>query len=181
MRTEDLIRVMRAAGAKDAVIFKALAILNDERLAKGRAKTAKYRKNNNNRDQCDVTIPNQLELNGNRDQCDVTPRARVDDSSSSVEKTGKKEGASKAKRGTRLSPDWEPSSADEAFAIGRGMTREIVVRTAFKFKNYWLTKPRDATKLDWSRTWQNWVVTELERVATPAKPVRKDPYGRIIN
>lgn len=35
----------------------------------------------------------------------------------------------------------------------------MIETEAIKFRNHWTSKTgKDATKLDWSRTWQNWVL-----------------------
>jgi hypothetical protein len=44
------------------------------------------------------------------------------------------------------------------------MSRERIARAALKFKNYWLSRSRDAARLDWSLTWQNWVIKDLEDI-----------------
>jgi hypothetical protein len=77
-------------------------------------------------------------------------------------------GGGRAPKGTRLPVDWLLPLDDEAWALAQGMTREKVQATATKFKNYWLAKSgKDATKIDWSRTWQNWVLTDIERTGKP--------------
>jgi hypothetical protein len=61
--------------------------------------------------------------------------------------------------GSRLPADWEPTEADVAFAREHGRDDETIRVEAIKFRNHWLAKTgRDATKLDWSRTWQNWIL-----------------------
>jgi len=67
-------------------------------------------------------------------------------------------------RGSRLKDDWSPSGENLAFAIGLGFSQSEVDRMTSRFRNYWLAKAgKDAAKLDWSRTWQNWASTEAER------------------
>ena len=55
-------------------------------------------------------------------------------------------------RATRLPSDWQPSQSDLKFASERGIGPEEVSA----FRDYWLAKPKDNTKLDWSATWRNW-------------------------
>lgn len=63
-----------------------------------------------------------------------------------------------AKRGTRLADDWTPSEADLAFCRERRPDLDPA-SVALQFRNYWTAKAgKDATKLDWGRTWQNWVL-----------------------
>lgn len=64
-------------------------------------------------------------------------------------------GLSKSSRGTRLPQDWSPSLEDLNFARQEQVD---VSREIERFKNYWIAKPKDNTKLDWSRTWRNWVM-----------------------
>lgn len=46
-----------------------------------------------------------------------------------------------------------------------------------KFIDYWMAKSgRDATKIDWDRTWRNWIRTAAER--TGAKPLASVPLYR---
>ena len=42
-----------------------------------------------------------------------------------------------------------------------------------KFVNYWRSKTRDATKLDWVATWHNWLISDLERVASKPTPEQR--------
>ena len=61
-------------------------------------------------------------------------------------------------RGSRLSPDWQPSTSDFAYALDRQMPRNAVENEAEKFRNYWVAKfGASATKRDWSATWRNWI------------------------
>jgi uncharacterized protein YdaU (DUF1376 family) len=63
------------------------------------------------------------------------------------------------KQAKRLPEDWQPSVADIDFAKANGLDALGLLRETTKFKNYWLAKGgKDARKLDWSRTWQNWVL-----------------------
>ncbi len=63
-----------------------------------------------------------------------------------------------AERGTRLSESWVPTDKDIAYAESLGMTSAEIEAEARKFFNYWTSLPgQKATKLNWHRTWQNWV------------------------
>lgn len=62
------------------------------------------------------------------------------------------------KRGTRLDPDWRPSDDTREWTLRRLSQPDAAVELE-KFHNYWLAKTgKDATKLDWDRTWRNWVL-----------------------
>ncbi len=62
-------------------------------------------------------------------------------------------------RAARLKEDWEPTTDDIAFARKRGLKDELLATEALKFRNYWTSLAgRKASKLDWHRTWQNWIL-----------------------
>lgn len=63
------------------------------------------------------------------------------------------------KQATRLSSDWWPSEANIQYALAKGLTLERINIEAEKFRNYWTAKAgKDAAKLDWDATWQNWII-----------------------
>ncbi len=65
----------------------------------------------------------------------------------------------KGKNGRRLSEDWIPSDADREKAKAEGLTEPEIERAATEFRNYWCSRPgQGGVKLDWSRTWHNWVI-----------------------
>lgn len=60
-------------------------------------------------------------------------------------------------------PDGLPSDWGE-WAEGKGLNPEQIIHHWQKFLNYWRAKTgSNATKRDWYATWQNWILTELER------------------
>ena len=63
----------------------------------------------------------------------------------------------KVSRGTRLPDDWTPS--DEEVQWAESQPRRVnVSMEAEKFRDYWTSKAgQGATKLNWTRTWQNWI------------------------
>jgi hypothetical protein len=73
---------------------------------------------------------------------------------------------SKSKRGTRLANDFEPPEDWVEWAMKkRGWGRHDALDECECFIRYWQAKPgREACKLDWPKTWQNWVVNS-RRVA----------------
>jgi hypothetical protein len=73
------------------------------------------------------------------------------------------------KRATRLPDDWKPTEKDTAWQHEHGIDDVTARREAEKFRDYWRAKAgRDATKIDWSATWRNWLRNVLER--TPQRP-----------
>lgn len=84
------------------------------------------------------------------------------------------------RRGSRLSPDWQPSASDTVFAADLGMEPARITATADRFRDYWLgASGHSAVKLDWSAAWRNWVRKDLEDRATGMpKEERRDQFGR---
>lgn len=68
--------------------------------------------------------------------------------------------SAKSKRGTRLADDFEPPEDWIVWAMKkRGWDRAEAFDECECFIRYWQAKPgREAMKLDWPKTWQNWVV-----------------------
>lgn len=63
------------------------------------------------------------------------------------------------KRGSRLPADWRPPDKTRDWTLER-LSKDRASTELEKFRNYWLAKAgKDATKLDWDRTWRNWVLT----------------------
>ena len=44
----------------------------------------------------------------------------------------------------------------EGVLADAGMTRDEILLEADKFRDFWVAKTKDATKLDWEATWRNW-------------------------
>ena len=76
----------------------------------------------------------------------------------------------RVERGTRLADGWKPNDEGRAFAVEKLGNTDA--RKEFrKFQNYWIAKPGAASrKVDWDRTWLNWVITAAERPATRGQP-----------
>lgn len=77
----------------------------------------------------------------------------------------------RAKRGTRLPEDWKPDEGLVAWAREQGYADAWARRQTEAFSNYWIAKPGPgAVKLDWRRTWMNWLNRAAETAGTPGKP-----------
>lgn len=64
--------------------------------------------------------------------------------------------ADKSKRGTRLKPEWEPSTATVQALKSDGF--EDPLRCLPSFRDYWTSTPgQRGLKLDWDATFRNWV------------------------
>ncbi|UTA55181.1 hypothetical protein L3D22_04930 [Lysobacter soli] len=74
-------------------------------------------------------------------------------------------------RSSRLPHDWQPSAADVSWAWAERPDLAIRLEVE-KFRDYWHAKAgKDALKLDWSRTWRNWV--RSARSGSPISPQRR--------
>jgi len=63
------------------------------------------------------------------------------------------------KKGTRLPDDWRPTAADLDYAHEHGLNGQQLDNQVERFRNHWTSKPgKDALKLNWARTWKNWVL-----------------------
>lgn len=62
-------------------------------------------------------------------------------------------------RGTRLPEDWVLPNTWGEWALKEQPTWDAdhMRKQALNFRDYWTTKPENATKLNWERTWQSWV------------------------
>lgn len=69
------------------------------------------------------------------------------------------------KRGSRLPDDFEPPEDWIAWAMAkRGWGRSEAIDECECFARHWQSKPgREATKLDWAKTWQNWAVNSRRK------------------
>lgn len=84
--------------------------------------------------------------------------------------------AARSGKGTRLDPEWKLPKSWGEWALARypHWTAEHVRDTvAVLFRNHWCAKTgRDATKLDWKGTWENWCIKqeEISPFKNPAMP-----------
>jgi hypothetical protein len=83
-----------------------------------------------------------------------------------------------ARKAVRLGRDWQPDPivGKAAEMIAAWQPGELE-RELAKFKNYWLAKGgKDAAKLNWQRTWINWLISADER--KPRNVERTNTLGR---
>lgn len=75
---------------------------------------------------------------------------------------------SQAARGTRLPKDWALPAAWGRWAQNEGYPDPMIRREAERFANFWQSKAgKDATKLDWEKTWRNWML-KFDRPRSPS-------------
>jgi hypothetical protein len=76
------------------------------------------------------------------------------------------------KRGTRLPEGWLPTRQLVDWAR-KDCPHVDSKRETERFKDYWIAKPgKDGRKLDWNRTWQNWMRTAEDRQGPRDRPGR---------
>jgi len=73
----------------------------------------------------------------------------------------------RARKGTRLDDDWAPSELKgQAAEMVKLWPPGAIEREVAKFRNYWAAKPGDGgIKIDWQKTWVNWLISADERIA----------------
>ena len=76
--------------------------------------------------------------------------------------TKNQEPRTRERRATRLPADWEPS--DQLIDFMKKERPDLTPRTTvMRFMNYWQAKAgRDATKLDWDKTFMSWILNEKQ-------------------
>jgi hypothetical protein len=85
---------------------------------------------------------------------------------------------SASQRGTRLADDWMPSESTKAWCAEKlpPMLYNRAGLELAKFRNYWTSKTgAGATKLNWDRTFQNWMLNAADRYGTA--PTSGAPAG----
>jgi hypothetical protein len=83
------------------------------------------------------------------------------------------------KRGTRISEQFEVTAEMVTWAAKETPSVDGK-RSTEKFINHFMAKSgRDATKVDWVRTWKNWLMTDQERVER--FPVKKAKADEVID
>ena len=72
-------------------------------------------------------------------------------------------------RATRLPIDWQLPMSWGKWALDEfpQLNAEFIRHEAGKFRDYWCSKPKDATKLDWEATWRNWIRKAAGDVGRP--------------
>ena len=101
----------------------------------------------------------------------VTETTTVDtthNSHSSIEETDVRTSVARRKsteRKTRLENTWQPSEADHNYARSCNLDSAEIHTIAEQFRRYW-TGPdaKNPRKIDWHRTWCNWVDRDAARV-----------------
>jgi hypothetical protein len=93
---------------------------------------------------------------------------------------GESSGGGARKRARRIPDDFALTDDLRTWGRARGFTDPQLDEITENFVRYWRAKAgRDATKLDWPGTWQNWVAKESpDRVRGNVHPIRRDATGQ---
>jgi hypothetical protein len=163
----DLLRRLIEAGTPADLIAEVAMLVGEVGALERRRKSDRERQANRrhvtSRDTTDVTLQ------------PVTPSLEVSPENplpKSIPSPPYKPPASQ-KRGTRLADDFEPPEDWIAWAMNkRSWSREEAVDECECFIRYWQAKPgREACKLDWPKTWQNWAVNSRRQAKAQGPPV----------
>lgn len=126
-----------------------------ERMRELRAKR-KQPKPRNDAEVGDVfgrTVPNSSESVRNPDPTQSRP-----DPTRPIKEEEAKASSTPRKRGTRIQEDFEVTQPMQQWAATKAPGIDLGLETE-KFINYWVAKSgRDATKVDWTATWRNWML-----------------------
>lgn len=79
------------------------------------------------------------------------------------------------KQGTRVPEDFMPAQKhiDKIRSMAPHLNLELEHQ---KFMNFWLSKTRENTKLDWGRAWENWMLKAIERTSYEPGHIRRGRY-----
>lgn len=108
-------------------------------------------------------------------------RADVDADQAGEDEPAKPDAVPSTKRGTRIKPDWNPEPLPENLLAMVNCWPDGRLETALdEFRDFWLAATRNATKLDWDRTWHNRIRQIHERMEArngTTKPTRSRAGG----
>lgn len=96
-------------------------------------------------------------------QGDEAKRKETLETETETETEEKKSKSKSGGRASRLSPDWQPTAENLEWAKSKRPDIDVQAETE-NFRDHWLAKAgKDATKLDWTRTWQKWIRSAFVR------------------
>lgn len=193
--TAKLIAVLAAAGITKSAEVAALIGISERAVRKAKAEL----QDRGNYSSGGTTVPEKAELqfraelqdrsysSGGGTTVPDSALARVVDNSSLTSLEDRSQNLVKppivppkpkttSKRGSRLADDWAlPDDwRDWARVTCPAASPDMIDREALKFGNYWQSKAgRDAIKIDWKKTWQNWCLTAF--ATAPTRPQSNAP------
>jgi hypothetical protein len=163
------IAMLRKAGASDALIVRVLELEQQELLKEQEEELEAHRErkriNKKNQRLGHRMSPDVTSVTG--DTGDIVSSSSPPSSSPPTPPLITTPSSSSSRsdtraRASRLQFDWKPSEVDFEYAHSKGLPHARIATEGEKFRNYWTAKAgRDATKIDWSRTWQNWILNAI--------------------
>lgn len=155
----DLIGELESAGVfsrtKDGVIYS-------RRMTRDMKKSAIARKNGQNGG--NPSLGKQKGFKASDNQNPTDPHNTQKPEARSQRKKEDPDGSSKKSRGSRLKPDWQPSSKTIVEAVRIGLSEQQARHQAERFRDYWIAQPgQRGVKLDWMATWRNWCRSHIDR------------------
>lgn len=168
MGNTDFIRALRRVGVTLRQILDAQSMVTKEKKARHRSAQAKYMMNKTIADETDIksisSRVNPLKTNGHADQADIKSIS-ASPTELDIDKRGSYNNniiSNNRARGTRLPEDWNPSDDLWLWGKDHGLSQQVLRTQTAKFKDYWWSKPgENATKLNWDRTWKNWMRDQI--------------------
>lgn len=117
----------------------------------------------------------RLNLSGNLQRCkNEETKSQIATAEPITEPISKHKKVTRA-RGSRLPEGWAPSPEQEVKGMAT-LGASHYAEELEKFRNYWLSKAgADAAKVDWNRTFANWIITAKQR--TPTNGREHQPKG----
>ena len=145
----DLVRELRTRGVNAEILLDAVLAAEEERLAKGRARAAKYRNNKGHRHVTNVTnvTPPSPETKA------PTPPLKTQ-SLSPKEPPSIEGGKKNPKTRSRIVPDWAPNEANLEYAGKLGLLQTDIRRETEKFRDHHLKT--GTAFFDWDAAWRTW-------------------------
>jgi hypothetical protein len=83
------------------------------------------------------------------------------------------------KRGTRIPEPFMLTNEMRSWASSRVPGVDVNTATE-KFVNYWRASTKNATKLDWTATWNNWLLSDFETRVQNRKPTPEERAFRTL-
>jgi hypothetical protein len=81
------------------------------------------------------------------------------------------------KRGHRLPDEWQPTTDDVKWARTEGIDDLAARRETEKFRDHWhAASGQNASKLNWSLAWRNWMRNGVDRSPKAARPVQDSSW-----
>lgn len=84
-------------------------------------------------------------------------------------------GAAKAKRPTRIDPDWEPDAALLAWCAGKRFGQAEIAEQAERFRDHYVAKGE--ARADWSASFRNWMTSPIRQQERARSPTGSNGSG----